>query len=121
MESTAYKKVSMTNGQSSFPWPLVKGPDKWKNFQPGDILDVQVIYVYMYIYILFKFVTKFFFLDHWIGNDHNALSTVYDIKVCILDDLFVCDMWKNKIHHDLKNRDMIAEVNRHNDDIVVYY
>ncbi|ETO08797.1 hypothetical protein RFI_28590, partial [Reticulomyxa filosa] len=27
--------------QSSFPWPLVKGPDQWKNFQPGDILDAQ--------------------------------------------------------------------------------
>ncbi|ETO00723.1 hypothetical protein RFI_36717, partial [Reticulomyxa filosa] len=37
------------------------------------------------------------------------------------DDLFVCDVWKNKIHRDLKNRDMIAEINRRNDDIVVYY
>ncbi|ETO10994.1 hypothetical protein RFI_26382 [Reticulomyxa filosa] len=27
--------------QSSFPWPLIKGPNQWKNFQPGDILDAQ--------------------------------------------------------------------------------
>ncbi|ETO34839.1 hypothetical protein RFI_02248 [Reticulomyxa filosa] len=38
-----------------------------------------------------------------------------------MDDLFVCYVWKNKIHHDLKNRDMIAEINRCNDYIVVYY
>ncbi|ETN99339.1 hypothetical protein RFI_38142, partial [Reticulomyxa filosa] len=35
--------------------------------------------------------------------------------------LFVCDVWKNKIHRDLKNSDMIAEINRLNDYIVVYY
>ncbi|ETO26124.1 ubiquitin carboxyl-terminal hydrolase 11 [Reticulomyxa filosa] len=74
----------------------------------------------------------------WVG-DPNAPPTVYGVKmlkvadVAMLksaiakqfkidkDSLYVCDVWKSKIHHELKGRDMIAEINRRNDDIIVFY
>ncbi|ETO13312.1 Peptidoglycan glycosyltransferase [Reticulomyxa filosa] len=37
------------------------------------------------------------------------------------DELFVCDVWKSKIHQELKDRNMIAEINRRNDDIIIYH
>jgi len=75
----------------------------------------------------------------WVGNDPNMTPTVYGVQMLKVadvsmfkkaiakqfnvpaDQLFVCDVWKSKLHRELKNRDMIAEINRRNDDIVVFY
>ncbi|ETO21610.1 hypothetical protein RFI_15594 [Reticulomyxa filosa] len=41
-EKTATAENATSEEEEKFLWPLIKGPDKWKNFQPGDILDGQV-------------------------------------------------------------------------------
>ena len=69
----------------------------------------------------------------------NIVPTVYGIKINKFYDitafkktlgkrhnvdekeLYVCDIWKSKFHRELRKHDTVAEINRRNDDIFVYY
>ena len=37
------------------------------------------------------------------------------------DELFVCDIWKSKIHRELRRHDSVSDINRKSDDIFIYY
>merc|ERR1719242_1875039 len=37
------------------------------------------------------------------------------------DELFVCDIWKSKIHRELRRHDSVGDINRKSDDIFVYH
>ena len=82
-----------------------------------------------------KTIIKIIFDFYYIVNS----PTVYGITMKKMDDiltfkeklskihnvprnqLFVCDIWKSKIHRELKNHDIVGDINRKSDDIFVYY
>mmetsp|Transcript_17960 Transcript_17960/g.28371 ORF Transcript_17960/g.28371 Transcript_17960/m.28371 type:complete len:1182 (+) Transcript_17960:107-3652(+) len=37
------------------------------------------------------------------------------------EELFVCDIWKSKIHRELRRHDSVADINRKSDDIFIYH
>mmetsp|Transcript_30044 Transcript_30044/g.47979 ORF Transcript_30044/g.47979 Transcript_30044/m.47979 type:complete len:1184 (-) Transcript_30044:396-3947(-) len=37
------------------------------------------------------------------------------------DELFVCDIWKSKIHRELRRHDSVSDINRKSDDIFIYH
>lgn len=37
------------------------------------------------------------------------------------DELFVCDVWKSKIHRELRRHDSVGDINRKSDDIFIYH
>jgi len=76
----------------------------------------------------------------WVGADTSIAPKVYGQKVLKVADiemlkqaiakvhgvnyeeLFVCDVWKSKIHRELRNKqDSVGDINRKSDDIFVYH
>merc|ERR1719362_2422431 len=37
------------------------------------------------------------------------------------EELFVCDVWKSKIHRELRRHDSVGDINRKSDDIFIYH
>lgn len=47
-----------------------------------------------------------------------SISKVHDVPK---DEIFVCDIWKSKIHRELRKHDAVGDINRISDDIFVYH
>merc|ERR1712141_664794 len=75
----------------------------------------------------------------WIDSDISVVPKVYGQKMLKVADigmlkqaiakrhqvsdeeLFVCDVWKSKIHRELRRHDSVGDINRKSDDIFVYH
>jgi len=75
----------------------------------------------------------------WVGSDTSIVPKVYGQKMLKVadigmfktslaklhqvnqDELFVCDVWKSKIHRELRRHDSVGDINRKSDDIFVYH
>ena len=49
------------------------------------------------------------------------ISVIHSYHIRIdKDDLFVCDIWKSKIHRELRKKDALSDINSKYDDIFIY-
>ena len=53
-----------------------------------------------------------------IGMFKEAVAKVHGVNH---EELFVCDVWKSKIHRELRRHDSVGDINRKSDDIFVYH
>eukprot|EP00486_Rosalina_sp_Unknown_P000500 CAMPEP_0201565528 /NCGR_PEP_ID=MMETSP0190_2-20130828/4688_1 /ASSEMBLY_ACC=CAM_ASM_000263 /TAXON_ID=37353 /ORGANISM="Rosalina sp." /LENGTH=888 /DNA_ID=CAMNT_0047983127 /DNA_START=184 /DNA_END=2847 /DNA_ORIENTATION=+ len=75
----------------------------------------------------------------WIDSDTSKPPTIFGqkmLKVADIDmlkdavkkaqgvpkeELFICDIWKSKIHRELRRHDSVSDINRKSDDIFIYH
>jgi len=53
-----------------------------------------------------------------IGMLKEAVAKVHGVAH---EELFVCDVWKSKIHRELRRHDSVGDINRKSDDIFIYH